>query len=91
MGVLAVVRHIEAFHSMKNLAFHSRWKMIILPPGWVGLLIIYILGGGVPPGPENPYPIQTKICDFPYPISDLPLKMYPLFQTLWCVENCGNF
>ena len=28
---------------------------------------------------------QTKIYDFPYPISDLTLKMYTLFQTLWCV------
>ena len=28
---------------------------------------------------------QTKIYDFPYPISDLSLKMYTLFQTLWDV------
>ena len=31
--------------------------------------------------------LQTKIYDFPYPISDLNLKMYTLFQTLWCVAN----
>ena len=30
---------------------------------------------------------QTKMYDFPYPISDLTLKMYTLFQTLWCVTN----
>ena len=42
------------------------------------------LGGGVLPGPENPYPsvFQTKIYAFPYRISDLTLKMYTLFQTL---------
>ena len=28
---------------------------------------------------------QTKIYDFPYPISDLTFKMYTLFQTLWGV------
>ena len=28
---------------------------------------------------------QTKKYDFPYPISDPTLKMYTLFQTLWCV------
>ena len=28
---------------------------------------------------------QTKIYNFPYPISDLTLKMYTLFQTLWGV------
>ena len=40
----------------------------------------------VPPGPE----LQTKIYDFPYPISDLTLKMYTLFQTLWCVANSAT-
>ena len=33
---------------------------------------------------------QTKIYDFPYPISDLTLKMYTLFQTLWCVANSAT-
>ena len=33
---------------------------------------------------------QTKIYDFPYTISDLTLKMYTLFQTLWCVANSAT-
>ena len=49
----------------------------LCPRGW-GVLIIF-LGGGVPPGPENHYPI-----------SDLTLKMYTLFQTLWCVANSAT-
>ena len=52
--------------------------------GGGGVLIIF-LGGGVPPGPENPYPISDQKYDFLHPISDQTLKMYTLFQTLWCV------
>ena len=54
----------------------------------INVLIIF-LGGGVPPGPENPYPISDQNIRFStpyfrpdsqnaYPISD---KMYTLFQT----------
>ena len=32
----------------------------------------------------------TIIYGFWYPISDLTLKMYTLFQTLWCVANSAN-
>ena len=53
-----------------------------------GVLIIF-LGGGLPPGPENPYPISDQNIRFStpyfrpdsqnaYPISD---KMDTLFQT----------
>ena len=53
---------------------------------WAGLLF---LGGGVPPGPENPYPISDQNIRFStpyfrpdsqnaYPTTD---KMYTLFQT----------
>ena len=52
--------------------------------------LIIFLGWGVSPGPENPYLFQTKIYEFPYPISDLTLKMYTLFQTLWCVANSAT-
>ena len=47
--------------------------------GGRGGLLMMFLGGGVLPGPENPYPISDA---FPYRISDLTLKMYTLFQTL---------
>ena len=33
---------------------------------------------------------QTKICDFPHPISDPTLKTYTLFQTLWSVVISAN-
>ena len=34
---------------------------------------------------------QTKIYDFPYPISDRTIKIHTLFQTLWCVANSATF
>ena len=36
------------------------------------------LGGGVRRDSGTSYPFQTKICDFPYPISDLPKISYPI-------------
>ena len=53
------------------------------------IFFIIFLGGGVPPGPENPYPISDQNIRFSipyfrpdsqnvYPISD---KMCTLFQT----------
>ena len=49
----------------------------------------YIFGLGCAARSWIPYCtlFQTKIYNFPYPISDLNLKMYPLFQTLWCMAN----
>ena len=52
-----------------------------------GGTLIIILGGGVPPGPENPYPISDQNIWFtiPYFRPDqeciLHSKMYTLFQT----------
>ena len=40
--------------------------------------LIKFLGWGVPPGPENRYPISDQNIRFPYPISDLTLKIYTL-------------
>ena len=57
------------------------------PGGGAERVLIIFLGGGVPPGPENPYPISDQNIHFRYPISDLTLKMYTLFQTV----RCGNF
>jgi len=37
-------------------------------------------GAGVRRASGNPYPIQTKIFDFPYPISDLTLNLIPYFK-----------
>ena len=49
-----------------------------------GVLIIF-LGGGVPPCPENPYPISDQKIRFSIPYFRPDSQMYTLFQTLWCV------
>ena len=46
-----------------------------------GVLIIF-LGGVCRPVLKTLNLFQTKIYDFPYPISDLTLKMYTLFKNL---------
>ena len=77
-------RHSSSQQPFKNLspqrAHSCEQRMKFFPATWPcnmpparGVLIIF-LGGGVAPCPENTYPI-----------SDLTLKMYTLFQTLWCV------
>ena len=38
---------------------------------------------GVSRASVNPYRFQTKTCDFPYPISDLTLTKFPLFNPKW--------
>ena len=47
-------------------------------PGYI--ITHNIFGWECVASPENPYPSQTTIYDFPYPISDLILKMYTLLQ-----------
>ena len=37
------------------------------------------LGRGVRPAFQNPYPIMTKIYDFPYPIYDLTKNLIPYY------------
>ena len=50
--------------------------------GGGGSILIIFLGGVCRTERETLTLFQTKIYDFPYPISDLTLKMYTLFQTL---------
>ena len=38
------------------------------------------LGGGVRPPSRNPYLFQIKICDFPYPFSDLTKRSMSSFR-----------
>ena len=45
-----------------------------------GLVLPEKLVGGVRRAAWNPYLFQTKICDFPYPISDLTLKSIPYIR-----------
>ena len=80
------VKHQRSNHLRKGL--HPSTNSPEIPDemnaGWCRVLKTF-LGGGVPPGPETLTLFQTKIYDFPYPISDLTLKIYTLFQTLWSV------
>ena len=57
----------------------------VVPGGGGGGVLIIFLGGVCRPVQKTLTLFQTKKYDFPYPISDLTLKMYILFQTLWCV------
>ena len=53
------------------------------PGGWGRGILIIFLGGVCRPVLKTLTLFQTKIYDFQYPISNLTLKMYTLFQTLW--------
>ena len=39
-----------------------------------GGVLLGILGGGVPPGSQNPDPISDQKCHFPDPFSDLAFR-----------------
>ena len=57
-----------------------------------GEVVILFLGGGVPPGPESPYPISNQNIRFsiPYFRPDSQKQMHTLLQTLWCVANSAT-
>ena len=60
---------------------HKNWSS---PPGAGGVLIIF-LGGVVPPGPENPYPISDQNIRFsiPYFRPDSQ-NVYPISDPVMC-------
>ena len=49
-------------------------------PGGGGGILLGNAGGGVRRDSGTSYPFQIKICDFPYPILDLPKISYPIFR-----------
>ena len=55
-----------------------------------GAVLIIFLGGGVPPGPENPYPISDQKIQFsiPYFRPDSQ-NVYPISDPVMC-DNFGN-
>ena len=74
------------------------WKSCFAICFSVAIILVWLtyLGGGGGGGTHNifgwgcatrswkPWPYFRPIYDFPYPISDLTLKMHTLFQTQWC-------
>ena len=69
---------------------HLRHAAVSGFPGDGGEALKVILGGGVPPGPENPYPISDKKLRFfiPYFRHDSP-NVYPISDPGMC-DNFGN-
>ena len=49
---------------------------------WPGVVLLGILGGGVPPSSQNPDPISDQKCNFPHPFSDQTSKIHTRFQ-IW--------
>ena len=77
-----------------NYAMYTARKDGFNKPGGV---IGEKLGGGVRPTSKNPYPIVTKLCDFPYPIYDLTKnptpkwpKAIPTDQNGWKLHPWGH-
>ena len=50
----------------------ARIRTLTCAPG--GGVLLGILGGGVPPGSQNPDPISDQKCHFPDPFSDLAFR-----------------
>ena len=73
----------------KPIKIHVRYKASLITPRPGGVLII-ILGGGVPPGPENPYPISDQSIRFSIPyFRPESQNVYPISDPVMC-GNFGN-